>query len=147
MATRAGLLIMVLLIHFEVADSRRARTQGSQYYGNKGNVEAVWQTAGTIAGKNPATHRVDASGTVIQRNQYGKPGSAASWEIDHMKPQSKGGSDHLRNLQALNTHDNRAFGNENEKPRRAERTCEFTLPKRRFLLRKGRSPENRGPSF
>ncbi len=120
MATRAGLLIMVLLINFEVADSRRARTQGSQYYGNKGNVDAVWKTAGTIAGKNPATHRVDASGTVIQRNQYGKPGSAASWEIDHMKPQSKGGSDHVRNLQALNTHDNRAFGNENEKPRRTD---------------------------
>jgi hypothetical protein len=120
MARRTGLLIMALLIHFEVADSRRARTQGPQYYGNKGNVEAVWQTAGTIAGKNPATHRVDASGTVIQRNQYGKPGSAASWEIDHMKPQSKGGSDHVCNLQALNTHDNRAFGNENEKPRRTD---------------------------
>lgn len=49
MATRAGLLIMVLLVHFEVAESLRARTQGSQYYGNKGNVDAVWRTAGTIA--------------------------------------------------------------------------------------------------
>jgi hypothetical protein len=28
----------------------------------KENVEAVWQTAGTIAGKNPGRHRVDASG-------------------------------------------------------------------------------------
>jgi hypothetical protein len=124
MATRTAALacLLLMMLHIQVADSRRARESPSQYYGNKGNVQAVWQTAGKVAGKNPATHRVDASGTLIQRNQYGKPGvGAGSWEIDHMKPQSKGGSDRVHNLQALNTHDNRAYGNsEDEKPRRTE---------------------------
>ena len=113
-----------MMLHLQVAESRRAREPRSQYYGNKGNVQAVWQIAGKVAGKNPATHRVDASGTLIQRSQYGKPGTGGSWEIDHMKPQSKGGSDHVHNLQALNTHDNRAFGNSwqpaSKKPRRTE---------------------------
>jgi 5-methylcytosine-specific restriction endonuclease McrA len=127
MATRTAVLACLLtMLHLLGADSRRARESHSQYYGNQGNVQAVWQTAGKVAGKNPATHRVDASGTLIQRNQYGKAaakpgGGPGSWEIDHMKPQSKGGSDHVHNLQALNTHDNRAFGNsENKKPRRTE---------------------------
>ncbi len=33
------------------------------------------------------------------------------WEIDHLKPQSKGGTDHLNNLQPLKTSDNRKKSN------------------------------------
>ena len=54
---------------------------------------------------------MDASNTVIHRDQYGNAGHKGSWDIDHIKPQSKGGSDHINNLQALNSHDNRAYGN------------------------------------
>ena len=33
------------------------------------------------------------------------------WNIDHITPQSKGGSDNIRNLQALQTHTNKSKGN------------------------------------
>jgi 5-methylcytosine-specific restriction endonuclease McrA len=123
MAGRIVLFARILLcLALVFVDSRRgpalSHPRTSSYYENKGNVDAVWQTAGKRTGLNPATHRADASGAVIQRALYGKTGDG-SWEIDHIKPQSKGGSDHIHNLQALNTHANRAFGNsENEKPRR-----------------------------
>ena len=122
MATRVAFLACGLALHILVAESRRASgASRSQYYGNKGNVETVWQTAGKREGLNPSTHRVDASGKIIKRDGYGKYDAAGSWEIDHIKPRSKGGSDHVHNLQALNTHDNRAFGNtELKKPRRTE---------------------------
>jgi len=33
------------------------------------------------------------------------------WEIDHIKPKSKNGSDNIRNLQALKTSTNRQLSN------------------------------------
>jgi hypothetical protein len=118
------LLTYLLLSIIVLVDSRRDGGGGgrsnshsshyipSNYYQHKGNVQKVWETAATIKGRNPDKYRMDASNTVIHRDQYGNAGHKGSWvKIDHIKPQSKGGSDHINNLQALNSHDNRAYGN------------------------------------
>lgn len=69
----------------------------------------VWGKASTVRGKNPELYRRDAFGNEIYYHSYGK-NSEMGWEIDHKKPRAKGGSDHPRNLQALQTGANRRKG-------------------------------------
>ncbi|MFV2045181.1 MAG: HNH endonuclease signature motif containing protein [Anaerolineales bacterium] len=45
----------------------------------------------------------------MYRPAYGKGGDCG-WEVDHRNPKAKGGTDHLRNIQALNTSANRKKG-------------------------------------
>lgn len=45
---------------------------------------------------------------------YGKV-SVMGWEVDHIKPKGKGGSDATINIQALNTHLNRSIGDSQKK--------------------------------
>ena len=116
------LLTCLLLFAIMSVESRRgggsSSRSASSSYGKRDNVQAVWETAERGRGLNPTTRRVDASGTVIHRNRYGQTG-AGGWEVDHIQPRSKGGSDDIRNLQALNTRDNRAYGNRiGDKPSR-----------------------------
>ena len=54
--------------------------------------------------------RQDPYGDQICKQSYGTNGPQ-SWQIDHIKPQSKGGSDTLRNLQALQSSTNMSKGN------------------------------------
>ncbi len=69
-------------------------------------VEKVWKKAKPIREKDPEQVRKDPYGNPIRKNQYGKDGPQG-WEIDHIKPANRGGSDHLRNLQAMQTRKNR----------------------------------------
>ena len=72
-------------------------------------VDKVWNKAKKIRGKDPKKIRQDPYGNEIHRNQYGK-NTKYGWEIDHIKPESRGGSNNLQNLQALKTSVNRAKG-------------------------------------
>jgi 5-methylcytosine-specific restriction endonuclease McrA len=72
--------------------------------------DAVWNKGKTIRGKKHDLYRKDKLGNTIYYSSYGK-NSEMGWEIDHSKPQSKGGTDHLNNLQPLNTKANRQKGN------------------------------------
>ena len=54
-------------------------------------------------------YRQDAAGNTLFRRSYGKD-SEMGWEIDHKNPVSEGGSDNLRNLQPLQTDENRQKG-------------------------------------
>ena len=70
----------------------------------------AWNNAKPIAGKNPNLYRRDSAGNQIYKPAYGKNGPQ-SWEVDHIKPKSKGGTDSPRNLQALQKRANRRKGN------------------------------------
>lgn len=70
----------------------------------------AWDNTRRISGKNPNLYRRDSAGNQIYKPAYGKNGPQ-SWEVDHIKPKSKGGTDAPRNLQALQTRANRSKGN------------------------------------
>jgi hypothetical protein len=69
-------------------------------------IDKVWDKGAPIRGKNPDVERRDPYGNPILKPSFGKQGEK-SWEIDHKKPVSKGGTDHLRNLQPVQTETNR----------------------------------------
>lgn len=72
-------------------------------------IEAVWCKAQEIAGYDTNVWRKDFAGAWINKNAYGTLGPYG-WEIDHRRPQSKGGSDLLSNLYPCQWENNRAKG-------------------------------------
>ena len=85
-------------------------TKTSTSYGRYECKNAVWNSAKKIRGGNPSKIRQDSYGNKISYNSYGK-NTKMGWQIDHIKPQSRGGSHNIRNLQALNTKINITKGN------------------------------------
>ena len=71
--------------------------------------ERVWEKGHQIRGRNPDVYRRDAVGNVIRKPSYGKQ-SPLGWQVDHKRPVDKGGTDSLRNLQPLQTEENKEKG-------------------------------------
>lgn len=68
----------------------------------------VWQKGRTIPGFDAGVWRHDTCGAVMRYNEHGNTNSEYGWEIDHIRPQAKGGQTTWDNLQPLNWKNNRA---------------------------------------
>jgi hypothetical protein len=75
-------------------------------------IEAVWNKGRPISGIDADDWRRDPYGVPIQRSKYGDISSKHGWQIDHIKPPAKGGTDDLSNLQPLQWGLNRYKGDD-----------------------------------
>lgn len=75
-------------------------------------IQLVWNKARIAPGFDPNVRRIDACGAFIDRAKYGDTASRTNngWEIDHIVPVSRGGSDEPANLQPLQWSNNREKG-------------------------------------
>lgn len=77
---------------------------------SKERLQKIWDKGTTIRGKNSNLYRKDIYGNEMYFHSYGKD-TLKGWSVDHSKPQSKGGTDHLNNLQPMNSSANKSKGN------------------------------------
>lgn len=71
---------------------------------------AVWRKALVVPGADPSLMRKDSCGAWMKWADYGQKTSEFGWEIDHVVPVARGGSDSLENLQPLQWQNNRHKG-------------------------------------
>lgn len=90
-----------------------ARTHNTDITGRsftQTTVNAVWRKGRPINDYDPNDWRYDRCGNPIKFDAYGNTNSKYGWEIDHILPVVRLGSDTLSNLQPLQWKNNRRKG-------------------------------------
>ena len=70
----------------------------------------IWNKGRKVRGKDSKLYRKDKFGNEMYFHSYGLD-TEKGWSVDHSKPKSKGGTNHLNNLQPMNSSANKSKGN------------------------------------
>ncbi len=73
---------------------------------SEAKLNQIWEKATIVNEVEKNVWRKDYAGAWINKDQYGKE-TDFGWEVDHAKPESKGGSDDINNLVPLHWRNNR----------------------------------------
>lgn len=79
-------------------------------YTTNPKAQYVWDNARPVRGMNQNLYRSDGQGNIIYKPAYGR-NSRMGWQVDHIWPKSRGGSNRRSNLQALQTRANKRKSN------------------------------------
>ena len=106
-------------------------------YGRPGCKDAVWKKGKKIQDMDPNEFRkCNISNNIIRYSHYGDNNSVYNWDIDHIIPKSKNGSNDISNLQPVSSSKNRSMGNSiKNKPSVMEKMFE-EMRYNRCILRK-----------
>lgn len=88
--------------------TRNRGTKSNSSSFDDATIEATWRK-GVLEFSD---YRKDTCGASMKRSDYGKVNATYGWEIDHIKPVVRGGTDVLENLQPLHWKNNRTKGDD-----------------------------------
>lgn len=80
-------------------------------YSDPAIIQKVWEKASIVDGQDSNLLRKDYAGAWIKRGDYNKF-STYGWQIDHLMPQSQGGTNEIDNLVPLHWRNNKSKGDE-----------------------------------
>jgi len=97
---------MVFILNYGYHQSKCSSLINMRMEINDELIEAVWNKGIVVEGINPSMFRKDYAGAMMMRKAYGHRDHSMGWEIDHLVPKSKGGSDDIDNLMPIQWENN-----------------------------------------